>query len=97
MKRFNDVIDANLQKLETYSPIVARVHGKEHPEFLELKKVIDVLVGKLKDKNFDLDEEFKDADKITNYYEIPSGVCETYIEVYSMIKELHETYEESKK
>ena len=33
MTRFNQVIARNLEKLEQFVPIVARVHGGTHSEF----------------------------------------------------------------
>ncbi len=92
MQNFKDVVERNLKKIELYSPIVARVHGDAHPEFLELKKVIDVLILKIKNNNLELDEEFDKANKITNGFTLPEGVCETYTEVYFLLKELKDTY-----
>lgn len=92
MKNFKEIINKNLKKLELYTPIVARVHGKDHPEFLELKKVIDLIILKIKNNDFVLDKEFDQVSEITNEFKLPEGVCETYAEVYFMLKELKDTY-----
>ncbi len=92
MKNFKEIINKNLKKLELYTPIVARVHGKDHPEFLELKKVIDLIILKIKNNDFVLDKEFDQVSEITNEFKLPKGVCETYAEVYFMLKELKDTY-----
>ena len=41
MKRFSEVVDQNLGRLEQYVPVVAKVHGGTHPEFHDVKKLFD--------------------------------------------------------
>jgi len=96
MEKFNQVIAENLEKLEQFVPIVARVHGESHPEFYDVKEQFDVLNGKIKSKNKDLDlnQEFKALRDITNHYTVPSDVCETYEAVYVMLKALDQAYQD---
>lgn len=96
MEKFNQVIAENLEKLEQFVPIVARVHGESHPEFYDVKEQFDVLSAKLKSKNKDLDlnQEFKALRDITNDYTVPSDVCETYEAVYVMLKAVDQAYQD---
>lgn len=92
---FDQVKGLYLTTLEQYVPIVARVHGDNHPEFHEVRAVFDVLVGKLRKTGTEkpmLLEEFATLRVITHDYRIPQDVCETYEAVYQMLGELDSTY-----
>lgn len=93
MARFQEVLDKHGKNLELYVPVVARVHGPTHPEFLQVRDVYDLLMAKAKANNgSDLKEEFSKLRAITNKYTVPQDTCETYAAVYTMLKELDEAY-----
>lgn len=92
---FNEVKENNLKILSQYVPIVAKVHGPTHPEFYEVRDVFNTLIEKINTQRDDLpnlDEEFKQLQEITNNYQVPSDVCESYEAVYNLLKELNEAY-----
>lgn len=92
---FNVVKEKHFRTLEQYIPIVARVHGKSHPEFYEVQKVFDVLAEKLKDSKSQvlaLHSEFEKLREITNDYTVPDDVCESYEAVYNMLAEMDKAY-----
>ncbi|MFA5447824.1 MAG: hypothetical protein WC233_06065 [Sphaerochaeta sp.] len=78
--------------LKLYVPIVARVHGKEHPEFLEVHALYDEMEDLIKAKETSLDEVFANLRKITNDYQVPDDVCESYEAVYVMLGDLDRAY-----
>ena len=81
--------------LEQYVPIVARVHGAHHPEFHDVRAQFDALVQKTREAGTetpDLREEFTRIREISNNYEVPDDVCETYEAVYHMLSELDKAY-----
>ena len=95
MIKFNQVKDKNIETLELYVPIVARVHGGSHPEFHNVKRLFDEMNVKMKAAGLDkpeLDSEFKELRKITNNYTVPADTCESYEAVYNMLSELDEVY-----
>ena len=85
-----------LKRLDQYVPVVARVHGGTHPEFLEVRKYYDQIIEKMKKAGAEkpeLDEEFAQLRKITSNYTVPSDVCESYEAVYHMLAEIDEAYQ----
>lgn len=88
----NKVLKDNIERLNQYVPIVAKVHGNDHPEILEVKKVFEELTSKLENKQ-ELTIEFDKLRQITNNYLVPSDVCESYEAVYQMLEELDNAYE----
>lgn len=94
-KSFEQLKAQHLPLLLKYVPVVARVHGKDHPEFHDVHKVFNALVEKTKQPHGrGLDEEFKQLQVITNNYSVPQGVCESYEAVYKMLSELDRAYQE---
>lgn len=96
MKKFNEIIKKNYDKLEQFVPIVARVHGKTHPEFYDVEKIFNEIKEKIKNgkrEGLELDDEFKRLREITDNYTVPKDVCETYEAVYNMLAELDKTYD----
>ena len=96
MKKFNEARQRNLERLEQFVPVVARVHGGTHPEFHDVRKLFDEMNGKIKEAGSEkpeLDNELKQLREITNNYTIPSDVCESYEAVYNMLAELDEAYQ----
>lgn len=93
---FNEVKETIFPTLEQYVPIVARVHGKNHPEFHEVHQIFNAIIDKTKaaDKvNPDLNEEFIKLREISNNYTVPDDVCESYEAVYKMLAEVDEAYQ----
>lgn len=96
MTKFNEVNLKNLEKLEMYVPVVARVHGGTHPEFHEVRKVFDALNEKIQaagTEKPELETEFAKLRQITDNYKVPSDVCETYEAVYNMLEELDQAFD----
>lgn len=93
---FNQVKDKNFKTLEQYVPIVARVHGGNHPEFHEVRKVFDTVIKKAKNAGAELpelNEEFVKLREITDNYTVPGDVCESYEAVYKMLAEVDKAYQ----
>jgi regulator of cell morphogenesis and NO signaling len=94
MKKFNEA-KSNLERLDMFVPVVARVHGESHPEFHEVRKLYDEINAKIKKAGTekpDLDNEFKKLREITNDYTVPGDTCESYEAVYNMLAEIDEAY-----
>lgn len=92
---FNEVKETIFPTLEQYVPIVARVHGKNHPEFHEVHQIFNAIIDKTKaadNVNPDLNEEFIKLREISNNYAVPDDVCESYEAVYKMLAEVDEAY-----
>jgi regulator of cell morphogenesis and NO signaling len=92
---FDEAMKKHLQTLELYVPIVARVHGSNHPEFHEVRKLFDTIVKKTKEAGSnkpELNEAFARLREITDTYTVPVDVCESYEAVYSMLAELDRAY-----
>ncbi|MCT8337979.1 iron-sulfur cluster repair di-iron protein, ric [Methanoculleus sp. Afa-1] len=92
---FDQAMKKHLQTLELYVPIVARVHGSNHPEFGEVHRLFDTIVEKTKAAGPDkpeLNEEFARLQEVTDTYTVPEGVCESYEAVYSMLADLDRAY-----
>ncbi|MFA5570149.1 MAG: hypothetical protein ACOX0W_05980 [Sphaerochaetaceae bacterium] len=95
---FNEAKKHYFKTLQQYVPIVSRVHGGAHPEFLEVHSVFKTMEEKMKGagKNrVDLEGEFSSLRTITTNYTVPSDVCESYEAVYKMLEELDTAYRNS--
>lgn len=96
MMIFNQIKERNFKNLELYVPVVARVHGENHPEFHDVRKLFDEINIKTKKAGLEkpeLDNEFKQLREITDNYTVPGDVCESYEAVYNMLAELDEAYQ----
>lgn len=92
---FSESTKKLFQTLKQYVPIVARVHGGNHPEFHEVRKVFDTVVEKVKEAGSnkpELNEEFTKLREITSNYKVPGDVCESYEAVYNMLAEIDKAY-----
>lgn len=92
---FRAVSEKNLETLEQYVPIVAKVHGEHHPEFHKVRKIFDALRQKIKEAGAgkpDLEGEFVALRKITGDYTVPGDTCETYAAVYNKLGEMDKAY-----
>ncbi|MDD2361867.1 MAG: iron-sulfur cluster repair di-iron protein, ric [Oscillospiraceae bacterium] len=94
-KLFNKAGKKHLKTLEQYVPIVAKVHGGNHPEFHEVRSLFDTINKKIKATGAarpELTEEFAKLREITDNYTVPGDVCESYEAVYKMLAELDQLY-----
>lgn len=95
MKKFQEVKEKNIKVLEQYVPVVERVHGKDHPEFYDVRKEFDKINEKIKNSELEklgLEDEFKELRKVTDNYRVPGDTCESYEAVYNMLSELDQAY-----
>lgn len=95
MTKFNEVKEKNLEKLELYVPVVARVHGESHPEFHKVHDIYKQMVEKMNETDSqkpDLGDEFKELRTVTDDYTVPCDTCESYEAVYQMLEELDKAY-----
>ncbi len=94
---FNEVKEKHLKTLELYTPIVAKVHGKNHPEFLEAHRIFESIREKIKEAKSnkpELRKEFAELREITKGYMVPDDTCESYEAVYKMLEDLDKAYED---
>lgn len=92
---FDEAKKKHFRTLKQYVPIVAKVHGGNHPEFHEVRKLLDAIMEKAKEagsKKPELNEEFAKLREITANYTIPGDVCESYEAVYNMLAEIDKAY-----
>lgn len=93
---FDQVKERHFKTLGQYVPIVARVHGGNHPEFHKVRKLYDEIVRKTKEAGSEkpeLNEEFAQLREITDNYTVPGDVCESYAAVYNMLAEADKAYQ----
>lgn len=92
---FSEVKGSLFPTLEQYVPIVERVHGGNHPEFHEVRKLFDTINQKIKEAGSEKPElkvEFARLREITSNYTVPGDVCESFEAVYKMLAEADEAY-----
>lgn len=92
---FEQAEERYLETLKQYVPVVARVHGGNHPEFHGIRSVFDVIVEKTREAGAQeprLHQQFAKLREISNDYEVPDDVCESYEAVYRMLREIDEAY-----
>ncbi|NLP43838.1 MAG: iron-sulfur cluster repair di-iron protein, ric [Peptococcaceae bacterium] len=95
---FNEVKEKHFPTLEQYVPIVARVHGKDHPEFHEVHQIFDTIKAKVEEAGSakaELEAEFAQLRKVTDNYTVPNDVCESYEAVYKMLAEADKAYHQN--
>jgi len=93
---FNEVKEKHFERLEQFTPIVQRVHGDNHPEFHEVKRLWDHIHEKTQASNSEkpeLGDEFKELRQMTDNYTVPGDVCESYEAVYNMLAEVDKAYQ----
>lgn len=89
---FKEKTESHVKLLKQYTPILARVHGPNHPELAEVNELVKSLTDKIGKKDADLSEEFGKLREVSSNYEVPSDGCETYEAVYTMLSELDEAF-----
>ena len=90
-----NTVKVTLDELAPYIPIVDRIHGPAHPEFHEVRDIFNKLVeitDAAGEECPELKEEFAQLRKVTNNYEVPCDVCESFEEVYQKLEKLDKTY-----
>lgn len=92
MENFKEKNKESIKLLKQYIPIVSKVHGGNHPKFFEVEKEFNLILDKLQESIYDLNEEFINIRKITSNYTLPNDVCESYETVYKLIEELDKSY-----
>src|SRR5699024_5544772 len=93
---FDELVAENFEKLDLFTTAITRVHGENHPEAFEVRKLFESIQSKVKADGInkaDLVNEFKQLRKVTDNYKVPSDVCETYDSVYHMLSELDQSYQ----
>ena len=80
------------EELQMIVPVVERVHGKEHPEFYDVKKLYDSLHENIDNEDFDFEGLFAELQKITDNYTVPGNVCKKKKKVYVSLEELNKQY-----
>lgn len=94
MMTFSEAKEKNFERLEQFTPIVGRVHGENHPEFHEVKDLWNQIYVKTQEtENPELETEFSKLREVTNNYEVPGDVCESYEAVYNMLEEVDTAYQ----
>lgn len=93
---FNNVVEKHFPTLEQYTPIVARVHGENHPELTVVRDIFADMNVKIKsEEDADLTSEFKSLREVTSNYEVPADGCEAYTETYELLEEADKAYHAS--
>lgn len=85
----------NSEKLDLYTQAISNVHGRSHPEAIEVREIYQELQSKIKHEeldHLDLDELFQTLRKLTHQYQVPDDVCPTYKEVYHLLAEADKVY-----
>ncbi len=92
---FKEVFEKYSDVLEKYVPVVDKVHGGHHPEFHDVRAAYEAIVEKVGKTGYDeadLTSEFDKLLEVTDNYELPGDVCETYEAVFKMLKEMDASY-----
>lgn len=95
MENFNQTFEKHKKNLALYVPVVARVHGKSHPKFLEVQKVYNQIIEKINQNPStkpEITAEFTKLKEITQNYQLPQDTCESYEAVYTMLAQLDKAY-----
>lgn len=93
---FEEAVKKHFPTLNNMFLIVVKAHGKSHPEIYEVHKLFDVISGKIQEASSDkpdLNDEFAKLREITDNYQVPEDVCESYEAVYNMLAELDSAYQ----
>ncbi|MCR6546361.1 iron-sulfur cluster repair di-iron protein, ric [Dehalobacterium formicoaceticum] len=92
---FSKVIKEHFPTLATYTPVLAKVHGNNHPELAQVRDIfakMNTKVQKSGSDQVDLSAEFNELRKITSNYAVPSDGCETYVATYQMLESADKAY-----
>lgn len=96
MTTFNTYMKENEETLEMYTTAITRAHGKNHPEAFDVRELYTEIHAKTTEAGAErpvLDVEFAELREVTNHYEIPGDVCQTFAAVYDMLSEADQIYQ----
>ncbi len=92
---YNEITTRLFPTLKQYVPVVAKVHGGSHPEFHQVRAILNQIVDKTEAAGSakpELTDEFTQLRQITADYTVPGDVCESYEAVYNMLSEVDQAY-----
>jgi regulator of cell morphogenesis and NO signaling len=92
---FSEVVKEQFPILVQYAPVLARVHGRNHPELAQVRDIVAEINDKIKEdgaEQVELSTEFEELRRLTNNYEIPSDGCGTYVETYEGLEAADKAY-----
>lgn len=92
---FQEVIKENFPLLKQYTPVLARVHGKAHPELARVRDIFQEIQDTVKTEDInqvDISPQFEELRNITDNYTVPSDGCGTYLETYEMLEKADQAY-----
>lgn len=75
----------HLRTAAEYAPIIERVHGENHPEITRVREITEQLSAA--QPGSDVRALFAELRAVTNDYEIPGDVCETFEATYKALEE----------
>lgn len=92
---FNELFKQEVEQLDLFTKAITRAHGENHPEAYLVRKLFEKINEKVaasKGEQVELREQFMKLREVTQDYEIPTDVCETYATVYSTLQQLDKAY-----
>ena len=92
---FTEIAEKNFKTLKRYIPVVAKVHGGSHPEFLQVQEIFGKIAEKIEKsgpERIELGEDFTRFLQVTENYRVLNDRCKSYEAVYNMPKETDEGY-----
>ncbi|MGX7074805.1 iron-sulfur cluster repair di-iron protein, ric [Globicatella sanguinis] len=87
MSKLSVFLLENEEQMNLYTQAISKVHVKNHPEVLEIQKLYQSILQKIKNGTVDVSYEFRRLDEITNHFSTPKDVCQTYEAVIEFLKE----------
>lgn len=96
--KYQEAVKTHLKTLKQYVPVVDRVHGQNHPEFHDVRRLFESLAARTAEAGRRLPQlngEFEQLRLITSNYTVPGDVCESYEAVYKMLSALDLAYRET--
>jgi len=79
-----------------YTTAITRAHGKNHSEVFDVREIYTEIQSKTKEAGSEkpmLDAEFTELREVTDNYEIPGDVCQTFAAVYNMLSKADQAYQ----
>lgn len=82
-----EYLNENNEMLELYTKAITKAHGEHHPEVFEVRELYLAIVEGLTNDE-DVSTLFNQLRTLTNEYEVPADVCQTFEKTYEMLEEL---------
>lgn len=91
---FEKYVEEHFVELDKYSKTIAKVHGGNHPELLEVRELFLAMQEKVqqKAKQALFEPEINRLRVITNDYQVPADGCQAYQKTYDLFEALDEAY-----